>query len=567
MFMKKNYKLPVVLILIITLIGATFNATAADHSITVQAQADSVTKIASISGTLTRREVAEAVAIIIKGPAKTPGESYIHMDEVLSKKDGSFELIYKMEDNAGNGTFTVTVSSTYYNYNSSCEFEYNGDLELSVCDAINAATVDTIANVLVENNYILNLDLDGDYNNLSDKLPVYQAVTGKKFSTIDMIRDAFEQAVLAQKSAEEIIMIIGKINTADITTISDLLIEYSDKLFKNTSDFEDYTKLINKTGVLNDIISKSYNDIIEIQKTIHSSLAIPVLNEAGRESIEAVLLNYDDIFHLAVLNTYIKLEDWKKTLINKEMVYGGYTDINSVKSRFNTSMSHLLNANSTPPNRQPSGGGGGGSVRISISSENTKELPDDTSAAPIPSPAFVDLDGVDWAKDSINQLADRGIINGYGDKTFRPFVNVKREEFVKMLVLALNLKENENKPNFKDVKIDEWYNEYIAIAYSHNIIKGKQDGSFGVGEEITRQEMTVMSYRAMISMGKTLAHNSDILQFVDQHEISDYAKDAVSKMHGAGLIKGVGDGLFAPGQYADRAMAAKLVCLLMQMQG
>ena len=47
-------------------------------------------------------------------------------------------------------------------------------------------------------------------------------------------------------------------------------------------------------------------------------------------------------------------------------------------------------------------------------------------------------------------------------------------------------------------RIKEWYYGYVSGAYAAaGIIKGFDDGTFGVGLNITRQDMSVMIYNAL----------------------------------------------------------------------
>ena len=54
--------------------------------------------------------------------------------------------------------------------------------------------------------------------------------------------------------------------------------------------------------------------------------------------------------------------------------------------------------------------------------------------------------------------------------------------------------------------------------------------------------------------------------FDDEYAIADYAKDSVSALQHAGIINGIEDNLFAPDASANRAMAAKVIYMLMQMK-
>ena len=53
--------------------------------------------------------------------------------------------------------------------------------------------------------------------------------------------------------------------------------------------------------------------------------------------------------------------------------------------------------------------------------------------------SFSDVSGEHWAKEAVEALADKGIISGFGDGSFKPDNNVTREEFVKMAVVAFGI--------------------------------------------------------------------------------------------------------------------------------
>ena len=80
---------------------------------------------------------------------------------------------------------------------------------------------------------------------------------------------------------------------------------------------------------------------------------------------------------------------------------------------------------------------------------------------------------------------------------------------------------------------------------------------FGSGENVTRQDMAVIIYNAMIKSGITL--ETQELEFSDKHLISDYAKNAVSALTKAGVINGLSDNTFNPAGEATRAEAAKMI--------
>jgi len=155
-------------------------------------------------------------------------------------------------------------------------------------------------------------------------------------------------------------------------------------------------------------------------------------------------------------------------------------------------------------------------------------------------------------------MAERGIISGDGKGSFNPNNSVKREEFVKMLVVAAGMHNMDAKSSFNDVDNGAWYASYVASAYNNKMIYGTSENGFGVGTNITRQDMAVMCYRAAQN-ANIINKVRDGVQFADADNISSYAKDAVNVLYEAGVINGIGDGLFDPTGTATRAQAAVMI--------
>ena len=171
---------------------------------------------------------------------------------------------------------------------------------------------------------------------------------------------------------------------------------------------------------------------------------------------------------------------------------------------------------------------------------------------------FDDLGGFEWAKTAIEYLAEKKIVNGVADKAFEPNANVTREQFAKMLTEALGFKAEKNDISFSDVDENSWAYPFVCAAYENGIINGIDENSFGTGMNISREDMAVMAYRAMIKSGYEFAEDSE-LKFVDSNNIKDYAKDGVAAMSDAKIINGYTDGSFLPDNIATRAEAAQII--------
>jgi hypothetical protein len=163
-----------------------------------------------------------------------------------------------------------------------------------------------------------------------------------------------------------------------------------------------------------------------------------------------------------------------------------------------------------------------------------------------------------WAKDAISALGARGIVKGVGDGEFNPKAQVTRAEFITMLMNVLELSDESAAASFSDVEQGDWYHGNIATAQKLGIVNGKPDGSFGVHENITREDMAVMVYKA-IRLKQLKLPDREARAFKDKANIANYAKQAVEAMRGASIINGVGNDEFAPKKTANRDEAAVMI--------
>ncbi|MEL3960186.1 S-layer homology domain-containing protein [Lysinibacillus endophyticus] len=116
-----------------------------------------------------------------------------------------------------------------------------------------------------------------------------------------------------------------------------------------------------------------------------------------------------------------------------------------------------------------------------------------TMVAPIETKAntsFTDVSTNNGFYKEIMNLAERGIIKGYQDGTFRPGVNVTRGQAAKIIAGVLGLDTmNVSNPGFKDVpKTNEYYGAIAALANA-GIINGYGDGTFKPNEPVKRNHM------------------------------------------------------------------------------
>lgn len=239
-------------------------------------------------------------------------------------------------------------------------------------------------------------------------------------------------------------------------------------------------------------------------------------------------------------------------------------------SDFGEALSKLASKPVPPPTPRPSGGGGGGGGIVSSGGQTLPPIPSDTFSpqptAQPSAPLFDDLASVPWAKESIEALAEKGVLSGTGPKTFEPEREILREEFVKMLVSAFDIETADATSSFTDVPAGSWFSPYAAAAQEAGLIQGYPDGRLGAGERLTREEMMTLAYRTANYKGISLPDKAEEL-FSDDNEIAGFAKEAVYAMKNAGIVSGMEDGSFAPKQPCTRAQAAKILYGLITLGG
>ncbi|MBE1444736.1 bacterial Ig-like domain-containing protein [Paenibacillus sp. OAS669] len=178
------------------------------------------------------------------------------------------------------------------------------------------------------------------------------------------------------------------------------------------------------------------------------------------------------------------------------------------------------------------------------------------------SKTFADLQG-HWAKSDTELLASKGVVNGISDTSFAPDASITRAEFAALLVRAAALP-TESTAQFSDVQ-SEWYAGYVGAASKAGLVEGFEDGTFQPNATITREQMAAMIVRAIKLMGKTSDSNiGNLSAFADSKDISSWAKEAVAGAVHAGIVNGVTDKAFAPGNKATRAEAAVMLKRLLQ---
>ncbi len=169
-----------------------------------------------------------------------------------------------------------------------------------------------------------------------------------------------------------------------------------------------------------------------------------------------------------------------------------------------------------------------------------------------------------WAKEAVNNMGSRLVVNGVGNNSFEPDRDITRAEFATIVVKALGLGQGTGSGRFSDVKTSDWFCGYIETASAHKLILGFEDGTFRPDERITREQAMAITARAMeltclkasLESGKI---SSLLSAYTDSTSISDYAKASVAKCVDTGIVNGNTSTTIAPQSNISRAETAVIM--------
>ena len=175
--------------------------------------------------------------------------------------------------------------------------------------------------------------------------------------------------------------------------------------------------------------------------------------------------------------------------------------------------------------------------------------------------SFKDVKENDWFYDAVSYAVENGLMSGMSEDIFAPNTPLTREMLAVVLYNVEGQPEGTEANTFTDVKGDMWYTDAILWANENGIVAGYDNGAYGVGDLITREQFAAILYRYAQFKGYDVSIGADtnILSYADAFAISEYAYPAMQWACGAGIMGGMDDGTLMPQGKATRAEAAAML--------
>lgn len=180
---------------------------------------------------------------------------------------------------------------------------------------------------------------------------------------------------------------------------------------------------------------------------------------------------------------------------------------------------------------------------------------------------FTDVPEDSWAAAYIYNLADRGIVGGYGDGTFGPDEYVLRCEYAKMLVNIAGIEiVNSATSPYRDVNVNEWYFPFITSATPMTGYSIDGQLYFKPDDPASREDVAVAMVKALGIDVSQYENPTEYLaaRFSDWEQISSHNRAYITAAVDKGIITGDmaydgGLGTFRP---HDPIIRAEIVAVL-----
>lgn len=196
------------------------------------------------------------------------------------------------------------------------------------------------------------------------------------------------------------------------------------------------------------------------------------------------------------------------------------------------------------------GGGGGGSSGKSFTVADP--------IVPVYQPSESPNANKHWASDAVEFVVGKGIMKNLSENDFGYDNLVTRAEFVEYIIRGLNKGESEYKNIFGDVSASASYAGYLQTAVDMGMIS--VDTNFYPDRFVSREEICKI---LLYAIGDANCSEEDVTAeftaLVDSAQISQWAVGFVRKAMKVGLMKGMGENVFAPRGNTTRAQTAVIV--------
>lgn len=485
---------------------------------------------------------------------------------------GEFTIKIEMPDKIRTGTYKVTVGNNAVPNTESVTFSYLGYSDrTALLNSVNSKDAAAADIVTVIDKIPSALDAAGANSSIYKKM---DSEAKLKYAELlikyrdERYPDGMEIADFGEASKEALLVasVVTASDSSGYTNAFETVKLYNDMAGLNLKDSR-YVKLSDEETFVKTL--QAQKEIVyasDIAESMDDALYLARFNETSYLSMPTYISQNNEFFgidedEIKEMTSKTKLNEYLCTALRTntpvytlEEFKEAWTD--SCKQAKSDYEEYTKKNSGSSSSGSSSGSDKNKKVVATIDSALVRDDPLDKKV--LVTEYYDDVTGYDWAYAAILDLTKDNIISGTGNKKFEPARTLKREEFMKLLVNVFNLADVKAESSFTDVTDkNAWYYMYIASAEKAGITNGRGDGEFGIGDDVTREEMATLVYRAAVMSGINL-NKTNTSAYSDADSIASYAAEAVQILSDNGILSG-DNGAFNPKSGASRAQAAVVI--------
>lgn len=173
---------------------------------------------------------------------------------------------------------------------------------------------------------------------------------------------------------------------------------------------------------------------------------------------------------------------------------------------------------------------------------------------------FTDVTADDWYYDAVKYVSAANMMIGVNAEgtLFAPALSTTRASVAQIL---FRLEKEPTAPiaDFDDVREGAWYTDAVNWNDENGLMVGYGDGTFRPDVNVTREQLVTVLYRYAKHLGLDVTADGDLSAFDDADEVAAWAEDAMAWAVNVGIIKGRNGTRLAPDGTASRSELASIL--------
>jgi hypothetical protein len=171
--------------------------------------------------------------------------------------------------------------------------------------------------------------------------------------------------------------------------------------------------------------------------------------------------------------------------------------------------------------------------------------------------SFSDVPESEWYHDYVYDLANKQVINGYPDGTFRPKDKITVGQFLK-LIIAASVGDNV-KMDLVQGDYDHWASPYLKVAENLEVLEHGEYKLEDLDREISRIEIVRILAKCDVYIVHPGEQKAADKEFTDTADLSPEDATYLDHAVAIGVIAGDPEGTFRPNDSLLRSECAKVI--------